>query len=664
MKIVKKQGVTAVFDESVYQPPDFVPFRPRTWPLTDADRERIERTKAELDPVTLDVIEGALESAVDEAEAAIERTARSTIIREQHDYRAGVTTVNCDTVTHVSWSATPDCVRTYYTLEEMFDGDIFLYNDVYESQGAITHLPDYCVVAPSFAEGRIIAFVLVFGHTSDVGGRLIGSLPSAATTIYEEGIQVPPVKLYERGKLNKDVHKIVLRNTRFTDEMRGDIDAFVGAARLIDRRVRDLCKRHGCDVVEAAMHKMLDRCGDAIQRGILPLIPNGEFTGEDFLDNDGRTLDRPIKTMVTMRKDEEKIILDWTGTDSQTEGSVNWPVTGRILSSWLGAFFKQLVPGTVINDGVARVLRNYIRPGTILSPSYPAAVANRMATMFRCIGAYMVALTKAQKGQVVADYNCVNVYGFHGYDDDGRPFLYREIFGAGSGARSFADGNDAVNSVPSSRNLPAEFIEQRYPVLLERVGMNRDSGGPGKYRGGLGYVKDVRILRDCDFLTIVERTGFAPYGVSGGQAGVPGGSWINPGTAEETHIQFSHEAVPVRADDVVRVITPGGGGWGDPLERDAEAVRLDVLRGLVSIESARRDYGVVLVQTRYSLIPDYDVDEEETAQLRAEVRTAQPPLRLINRGEYAARMKAEGKIVFDDDSDQDWQETGESQEQH
>lgn len=637
-----------LFDESEYHTGAFDPFRLRAWPRPAEDWERIEAAKAKLDPILLEVIEGGLEAAIREAEAAVERTARSSVIREQHDYRAAINTIDCDTVTHVSWAATADPIRTHYELAQIHPGDIFLYNDVYESHGGITHLPDYCVVSPLFVgDGQLLGFGQIFGHVTDVGGRVVGSWPLRATNIYEEGIQVPPVKLYQGGELNDEVFRIVLRNSRYPDELRGDLDAFVGALRVIERRVGELCGRVGSDLVEAGMYTMMDRCAETLSSVVLPKIPDGAFVGDDFLESDGISLDQPVRLRTTMKKDAEKIIFDWSGTDAQTEGGVNWPAGGRFLSKWLGSFFQEFAPGTLINEGATRVIRNYLPPGTVMSSQYPRPVANRMPTMFRNLGAYRVAMAKAFGGQVVADFNCVQVYGFVGHDGD-QEILYREIFGAGSGARTYADGTDAVDLVPDSKNLPAEFIEQRFPVIVERVALNPDSGGCGKFRGGLGYLKELRVLVDGYFFTYVERTAFGSFGVAGGGAGMPGGTDMQVGTPDERHFKFSHEAIPFTAGTVIRVTTPGGGGWGDPLEREIEAVRLDVLRGLVSVESARDDYGVVVCQRTTGLVTDWEVDHDETRDRRQEIATAREELGLIDRGAYAARLKAEGRIEYDD----------------
>lgn len=639
-----------IFDESVYARPPYWPFRFRSWPRSNTEWRRIEADKQRLDPILLEVIEGGLESAIREAEAAVERTARSSVIREQHDYRAAINTVDCDTVTHVSWAATADPIRSFYELHQIARGDIFLYNDVYESHGGITHLPDYCVVSPLYGGGRLIGFGQIFGHVTDVGGRVVGSWPIKATNVYEEGVQVPPVKLYSRGELNEEVMRIVLRNSRYPDELRGDLDAFVGALRVIERRVGELCDRVGGGLVEAGMYAMIDRCAEALAKVVLPKIPNGVFVGDDFLESDGIALDQPVRLRVTMKKDPHKIIFDWSGTDPETEGGVNWPAGGRFLSKWLGAFFQEFAPGILINEGATRVIRNYVPAGTVMSPSYPRPVANRMPTMFRNLGAYRVAMAKAFEGQVVADFNCVQVYGFVGFQDD-EEILYREIFGAGSGARPYADGTDAVDLVPDSKNLPAEFIEQRFPVIVERVALNPGSGGCGKYRGGLGYLKELRVLVDGYFFTYVERTAFGSFGVGGGKAGTPGGTWMDVGTPEERHVSFSQEAIPFMVGSVIRITTPGGGGWGDPLDRDVELVRLDVLRRLVTPESARDDYGVVVTERRDGLIVDWEVDMDATETLRMDMRQERAPIPLIERGAYAETKRDEGRIEYDDELD-------------
>ena len=643
----QKAEPVRIFDESRYLTEDYAPRRKVSFERTDPHWPRIQALKASIDSVTLDVLEWALEAAIDEGEAAVERTAVSTIVREQHDYRASLNTIDCNSVTRVSWAATADPIRNYYALEDIHEGDVFLYNDIHESSGTIGHLPDFCVVVPIFAEGRLVAFSQVFGHCNDVGGKVSGSWPLTATTVFEEGIQVPPIKFYDRGRRNEEAWKIILRNSRYPDDLRGDIDAFVGATRIIQRRVEELCRRHGADVVEAGFYRIMDRCEEIVREEALPHIPDGEYVGEDFLENDGIDLDKPIKLMLTVRKDREKIIVDFAGTDPQVPGPVNWVMDGRHYSKWLGGFVKAQVPGMIVNEGLTRVFKAYLPPRTVLSAEYPAAGADRMDCMLRMIGAYMAAMAKATNGQMVGDSQCIQLYGFYGKDLDGKDFLYREIFGAGSGGRPFADGTDTVDLVPDSKNLPTEFIEQRFPVIVHRVGMFPDSGGPGAYRGGLGYLKDVEILVDGHFLTVSYRTIFSCFGVNGGMAGRSGGALINPDTPQVQHVLYKREAVPVKAGDIVRILTPGGGGWGDPLSRIPEWVRKDVQRGLVSEASARDDYGVVLRRTA-DAARVFEVDEPATLGLRARLRANRPPLKMINRGEYAESLIREGRITVSD----------------
>lgn len=610
--------------------------------LDVADRERIEKMRTGLDPILVDIVDGGIEAAVMEAEAAVERTARSTIIREQHDYRASLNTLDCLSVSRVSWAATADPIRMKFTLDEIHAGDVFIYNDVYGSAGTIGHLPDYCVVTPIFWEDRLVGFAQIFGHVNDVGGRMAGSWPNTSTSIFEEGTICPPVKLHDAGVINEGLYDVLLRNSRFPEDLRGDIDSFVGANEIIRRRVVELCERFGGDEVEAAFYEIIERCAEVVRDKGLPFFPEGEFIGEDFIENDGLTLDRPVKLQLTMRKYPDKMILDWGGTSPQTKGPINWALDGRHYSKWLGAFFKAQIPGIIINEGVTEAFRCRVPKRTVLSSEFPAPVVSRMTCMLRTISAYTVALAKAFDGEVVADMQNIQIYGLYGEDLEGKLFLMREIFGAGSGARPYADGTDAVDLVPYSKNLPAEFIEQRFPVKVERVGLAIDSGGPGKYRGGLGYVKELRTLVDGHYTTVTERTAFACVGIKGGRWGAPGASVKNPETPEEESVFFSRDAVPVKADDRIRLITPGGGGWGDPLERDLDAVRMDVVRKLVSHESAGRDYGVVMDPT------SHEVDPGATAKRRAEIAAERGPIKLIDRGPYAETLIKKGLIEVSD----------------
>ncbi len=635
----------------------YEPMRMQEWPRDDEAWERIQQLRPNLDSLTIDVISGALEWAVVEGEAIIERMARGTIIREQHDYRASINTLDCDNITTVSWAATADPVRANYRLDEIRPGDVFLYNDVHGSSGTIGHLPDYCVVIPIFAEERIIGFSQVFGHVTDVGGAVPGSWPIKSQSIFEEGTICPIIKLYDAGELNNDAQRIILRNSRFPVDLKGDLDAFITCTRLMEQRVLNLVDQYGADMVEAAFYAIMDRCANDVRAHALPNIPDGTYVGEDFIEEDGVS-DRPIKIKYTIQKDQDRMVIDAGGTDATAEGPVNWAMDGRHYIKWLGAFLASEAPGGIsVNEGLARVMHMMIPPDTVLSARHPAPVVDRMECMLVMIGAYTAAMAKAHEGQVIAGNMNIQLYGIYGHDENGEEYLYREIFGAGSGARPWADGTDAVDLVPNSKNLPAEFIEQRFPVLVERVGLFKDSGGAGQYRGGLGYLKDIRCLTDGYLSVTAYRTVFGPFGVNGGKAGKPGPVWVNPGTAEEEMLEYRQQMVSVKKGDVVRITTPGGGGWGDPLKRDPEAVCLDVHRGLVSAENARDDYGVVLFEVDNPRHP-LAVDVEATAARRREIATNRSPLKLIDRGPAVNKLIEAGKITVTDYDELAFDENG------
>jgi N-methylhydantoinase B len=284
-----------------------------------------------------------------------------------------------------------------------------------------------------------------------------------------------------------------------------------------------------------------------------------------------------------------------------------------------------------INEGVCDVI-DVIFPDedTIVSPRFPAATNARSFTILRLIGVFIGVLAQAVGGKVPADQETIRYWGLHGFDEsDGTFFLLREVLGGGSGGRYYADGSDCIHIVPDSKNLPAEFAETRFPIVVEALALARDSGGPGFRRGGLGYQKDVRALQDVEFISTADRSILSCYGVNGGSAGLPYQAIVNPETPAEVHLGGMVDNYKLRAGDVIRLRTTGGGGWGDPLDRETSRVLLDVVQGKVSPESARRDYGVVLAETDGR---SPAVDEEASVALRNEIRSRRKALELIDRG--------------------------------
>ena len=574
MAITERDDVdTFRVDESKFVPPAYDPFRKVVFDRNDDPIwPRIDERRRSLDTLTVDVIEWGLEAAIEEAEAAVERTARSTIIREQHDYRASLNTVDCNSVTHVSWAATADPVRVFYRLEEMRDGDVFLYNDVHQSCGTLGHLPDYCVVIPVFSDERVIGFAQIFGHCNDVSGRVVGSWPITSRSTFEEGMLCPPVKLYDQGELNEEVWRIILRNSRFTDDLRGDIDAFIGAARIITRRTKELCERHDTDTVEAAFYRIIDRCEEMVREEALPMIPNGEYVGEDFVENDGINLDDPVKIKVTVRKDPDKMIVDFEGTDPQTEGPINWPMDGRHYSKWLGGFVKAQVPGMIVNEGMTRVFRCYLPPRTVLSARV-AGPERRPNDVH------------AADDQRLHRRHGQGLERRHGRRLPVHPDL-RALRARSSRINSSSTGRSSVQAreLGGTRTEPTRSTSSRTPRTFRRNSSSngfrssssasacyKDSGGAGQFRGGLGYLKDIRTLVDGHYLCNVERTTFRVLRRqrrrSGSLRAAAGQSW-NPAGAP--HRLQSRGGAGEGWRRGSHLTTPGGGGWGDPLKRETE----------------------------------------------------------------------------------------------
>ncbi|MEZ5098618.1 MAG: hydantoinase B/oxoprolinase family protein [Thermoleophilia bacterium] len=597
--------------------------------------------RAELAPILFEIVEGALESARREMELQVDRTARSTIVREQHDHRAGIFDATGQSVTALSFASTPTPIIKKFT-GNINEGDVFVYNDCYKSDGGITHLPDICITVPIFHAGDVIGYVQVFGNVNDIGGDTPGSVPLAAFEIFQEGLMIPPVKLFDRGVRNDPLYETILNNSRFPDDLKGDVDAFINACSIGVARVQEIVDRYGRDVVEQTFEALLERCARDLRSVVLPMIPDGTYEFEDFCEYDGVQPREPrkfIRLKAAMTKSQDEIVFDFTGTDDQVVGSLNWPGSESYYAKFMGTLFKGFAPDMVINDGVNRVIRCVVPPGTVLSPKFPAACSWRTYPLLRIIDVGLGCLGKAFGGFVPASAETISSYGLHGFDAEGQFFLLREITGAGSGGRPFADGCDTVDAAPEAKNMPGEFAETFFPVRVERLGLRKGSGGAGKHRGGLGYWKEIRFLVEGTAILHSDRATLQPWGVAGGKAGA-GTEWIlNPGTPGERRLPGKTDYIPVVPGDVLRVLSPGGGGWGDPLDRDPEAVRIDVVRDLLDREAAAADYGVVLDDA-------LQVDEAATTRLRDEQRASRGPLRLFDRGDRFYELISEGQITL------------------
>jgi N-methylhydantoinase B len=623
-------------------------------------------TTAVVDPVLVEIVEGYLASVELEVETAIGRTSRSPMIRDAHDYRAGIHDRRLRKLTGRSYSALVQPVVRDHPIDAMVPGDVFFHNDVYLSEGGIGHLPDLCVTAPVFHDAgdgpRVVAFVQAFGHHDDIGGSVPGSMPSHATSVFEEGLMVPPIKLWAAGVPCEPALTILTRNSRMPESLAADLDAECSACLMGAQRMTELFDRYGLGQVEACFDAILDKTTETFRREILSKIPDGSYVWEDYAEHDG--VDPPMLhvqriTLTKLPDDGGRLVIDFDGTGPQARGPINHCgnyADGNFLKKWLAPILRNLADSPErmaeldVNEGVVPLIEmRFPPPGTLLTPVFPAPTNARTFVILRLLGVLAGALAKAVDGRMPADQETIRYTGVYGNDADGAPYLMREVLGGGSGGRHYADGEDTIHVVPDSRNLPTEFSESRFPFVVEELGLAVDSGGAGRYRGGCGYEKHIRMLRDAHFMSIADRSILACWGVRGGRAGRSFEVTIGVGGPSERTVDALADAEFVAAGEVIRIRTTGGGGWGDPFDRPYDEVVRDVAWGKVSVAGAAADYGVLL-----------SADTSETAQnLRRVGRqltsrqgvvvdvAASDELRRRLREERAERIARDGDPFFD-----------------
>ena len=605
---------------------------------------------ASADPVLVEIVQGSLAAVEMEVETAISRTSRSPMIRDAHDFRAGIHDRLLRKLTGRSYSALVHPIARDFPLEEMVPGDVFFHNDVYLSEGGIGHLPDLCVTVPVFhhdpvtAKPVVVAFVQAFGHHDDIGGAVPGSMPSNATSVFEEGLMVPPIKLWDAGKPVRSALAILTRNSRMPESLAADLDAECSACLMGARRMGELFDRYGREVVESCFDAIIDRTTQTYRREILSQIPVGSWVWEDYAEHDGVDDPKLHTQRITMTRTApddpggERLILDFAGTSAQAKGPINHCgdySDGVFLKKWLAPILRNLAqtPERMaeldVNEGIVPLIEMRFPPkGTLLTPIFPAPTNARTFVILRLLGVFAGVIAKAVDGRMPADQETIRYTGVYGDDMAGSPYLMREVLGGGAGGRYYADGEDTIHVVPDSRNLPTEFTESRFPLIVERLGLAMDSGGPGTYRGGLGYEKHIRMLKDAHFMSIADRSILACWGVKGGKAGKSFEVVIDPGGPNEREVDALADSEPVKAGETIRIRTTGGGGWGDPLERDPALVVRDVVWGKVSTGSALADYGVVLTGSRDT--DDLAFDARATAEQRA--RSGPDPGAFFDRG--------------------------------
>ena len=584
-----------------------------------------------LDTVTLELIKGAIQSARVEMEALIERSAMSPFIREKKDYftaffdRDGRLVVS--TALPMAAGNLIDCIFERYPRDDMRPGDLYLYNDSYGSHGAVSHNNDMVFIAPVFSEARIVAFAEAWGHLWDIGGMVPGSISPAATDVFQEGIVVPPSRVLRDGVWNEELIRTFVRNTRFPDMVRGDLSAIMAAVRLGGRRMEEIAERFGTGAVEAAFAGMLDQSERALRKAFAERVPDGRYSFRDYIDSDSVS-EKSYAVAVTVEKRGETVTLDYSASDNQAQGAINFIMDSSVPKTMCGLYFTGQEAGVALNGGFHRAVGEVkTRPGSIVSPREPAPLGMRSHCLTRVNSSLFGAFAKATGGNVPAASSVYVLYYLRSWNKERTELdLCIEGLAVGFGARPHADGIDAVYYV-AQKNYPIEFAEMEFGVRVEGYAMHTDSGGPGLHRGGCGIVRDLRVVGDEAVIGLrMDNIRWPAWGVKGGMGGGAGRIVVNPGTADERELRPMSEGNKLKKGDLVRIMTPGGGGWGSPLERAAEQVRDDVLDGFISAESAARDYGVVLTA---DLI---DVDAAATDARRKEL--ARMPRGLFHRHAY------------------------------
>jgi N-methylhydantoinase B len=582
-----------------------------------------------VDPITLELIKGMMRSARAEMEALIERTAMSPFIREKKDYFTAFFTRDGRMLfgTNLPLGGNLlDAILAQYPAETMRPGDLYWYNDCYGTCGGVSHSPDMVFVAPVFYDQQLVGFAETWGHLWDIGGMMPGSISPAATEVYHEGIIMPPIRIYREGVLNDEVFRIFARNSRFPDILKGDLRAILASCRLGKQRLEDIFARFGTDTTLAAFEQIIQQSTVAVRQAFETRVPDGSYSFRDYLDSDGIT-DQSYSVHLTLVKKKGTVSLDFSGTDDQARGAVNFIMHDSVPKFMYGLYLTAGDPTILLNHGFARAIDEVItRPGSLVNPIPPAPLGMRSNTMLRVNNCVFGTLALATDGQTNAASSVYVIYMLRSLNrQSGDYTLCIEGLGVGFGARPFADGPDAIYYV-AQKNYPVEFAEMEFGVRIERYSMHPDSGGPGRYRGGCGIVRDVRIIADEGILASrLENVTFPAWGVNGGHSGRPGCIVVNPGTPEERQLKPLSDNNRLRQGDLLRVMTSGGGGWGHPFDRPAATVREDVLDGFVSPQSALKDYGVVL--DPQTLV----VDEVETAKIRKDLcrETA-----MFHRGRY------------------------------
>jgi len=604
-------------------------------PATIVQTNQTPFNRVEIDPVTLEVIENALRNARIEMDATLVRTAMSPGIREQGDAFPLIADHSGKMIVGQFGSFIGGFLKSFDgTLEE---GDMIFLSDPYSCEGAISHSNDWLVLLPVFKDGRLLAYTAMFGHQSDIGGKVVGSMPINAHSIFEEGVRIPPVKIWRKGEYNSDLMKLVMHQTRKPDWCQADLNALIASCRVAARRVAEIAERFGDDVYVSATQELLARNHRAMKQLLGQAVSEEPVSFEDYICDDGMGYG-PYKIKCTMRREGEKVVLDFDGTDPQSSASINFYLNENMFKMFFGIYMIMVFdPQILFNDGFYDLIEVRIPEGSLLKPKFPAALSGRthaLGRIFDILGGLL--------GQKTPEF--LNAAGFSSSPhlfysgNDTRPgkgnqwFQLFQIGFGGIPGRPMGDGPDGHSLWPGFTNVPNEFLERYFPMMIERYETEPDSGGAGLNRGGNGIRMSYRFLAEGTISIHDDRWFVPPWGVNGGDPGKRARKILEKADGTEIIVGNKVEDVEVEAGDILHFITWGGGGWGDPLERDPALVAKEITQGLVTVEGARA-YGVVIAG-------DGSIDMAGTTALRDRMRSERGPTTVFNFGPGIDALRA------------------------
>jgi N-methylhydantoinase B len=576
------------------------------------------------DPITAQVIRSALVAAAEEMRLTLVRTAYNPLIYEVNDFACGLVSRKGELIAQspglplflLSLPATVQNGLKVIGEDNFEEEDVIIANSPYTSG---THLSDTAIYMPVVYEGELVSFAATMAHWADIGGKNPGGWCIDSSDIYQEGMIFEDLKLYEAGKPSETLLKYILSNVRFPDLVRGDLQAQIAACRAGVRRYKALCDKYGADMVRESMEWILDRSEEVV-RGKIAEWPDGQYEAECYVDHDGIELDKPRLIRMSLEIKGDSVMVDFTGSSETTTGPINCPLIANRAAAGI-ALLSLTVPREPVNAGHLRPLKVTAPIDTMLNPRPPAPCDSFGYVNNRVVDLFYKALSEALPDQVPAGTN--QLFGVYLYRMDprfGKPFIYIEPMCGGYGARASQDGASALIFIGDGdcHNTPVEIVEGRYPLLMERHALDTESAGAGQYRGGFGVIRDYRMRTDAVMLANAHDSKVTPpWGLfEGGEAKIPR-VIEHFGTGKQNDIvERTNFYGPFDTGDVLSVHSSGGGGWGNPMDRDPELVERDVRLEYISIEQARDVYGVVIRD-------DGIVDIDATDILRSERRQTQ-----------------------------------------